>query len=204
MPPSNRGDALRLASLLCGITVAWNVLAGAGAVAFALASQSLALAGFGLNAAVDSVASATLVWRFRAEALDASRSEKAERVAVRIVGFALLAIASYVAIRATLSLLARSSPDRSTGGLVVGVASVLVLTPLAYGKSRLARQLGSIALRSDSVLSAVGAVLAVIAIVGTGLSSSWWWVDAIGALLMSAILCREGVVALRHTAVDDS
>ena len=198
MTPSRRNDDLRSAVRLCRFTIAWNVLAGVGAVAFALVSHSLALAGFGLNAAVDSIASATLVWRFNAEMRDVSRNTETERLAVRVVGVVLLAIATYVALRSVISLVAGSSPDRSIGGLVVAAASVFVLSPLAYGKSRLAQRLESKALHGDSVLSTVGAVLAVIAIVVTGLSSSWWWLDAVGAFLMSVILCHEGILALRH------
>jgi len=51
-------QALRRAMLLCALTVAWNMTVGTAAVATAIASGSLALIGFGLNAVVDSSASA--------------------------------------------------------------------------------------------------------------------------------------------------
>lgn len=45
------------------------------------------LIGFGLNAVVDSSASAVLVWRFRAEEFGyAERAERAERLALRLAG----------------------------------------------------------------------------------------------------------------------
>jgi divalent metal cation (Fe/Co/Zn/Cd) transporter len=200
MATSNRRGDLRTAATLCSLTVVWNALAGTAALAIGFASHSLTLAGFGLNAAVDSIASVTLVWRFKAEMRDTSRATDAEQSALRIVGLTLLAIATYIAIRATVALAARSSPESSTGALVVAIASVFVLSPLAYGKWRLARRLDSRALRGDGFLSGVGALLAVIALLGLRLSSvdRWWWVDAVGALLMSAILCREGFAALRR------
>lgn len=196
---TRRGD-LRTAATLCGLTVAWNALAGTAAVAIGFASHSLTLVGFGLNAAVDSIASIALVWRFKTEMRDSSRAADAELSALRIVGLTLVAIATYIAVRAVVALAARSSPESSTGALVVAIASVFVLSPLAYGKWRLARRLESRALRGDGALSGVGALLAVIALLGLRLSSvdRWWWVDAMGALLMSAILFREGFAALRR------
>jgi hypothetical protein len=43
-------QALRRAMLLCASTVAWNTIVGGAAVATAIATGSLALIGFGLNA----------------------------------------------------------------------------------------------------------------------------------------------------------
>jgi divalent metal cation (Fe/Co/Zn/Cd) transporter len=196
--PYRRGD-LGAAAMLCILTVAWNAIAGTSAVAIGLASESLALIGFGLNAAVDSIASATLVWRFRAEGRDESRATVVEQSALRIVGFTSLLIATCIAIRSVVALATRSDPESSTGSLVVALGSVFVLAPLAYGKWRLARRLGSTALRGDSVLSGVGAALAAVALIGVAADNepSWWWADAVGALLISAVLFLEGYRALR-------
>ena len=199
MAISQRDADLRAAVILCGLTVVWNALAGSTAAAAAFASHSLSLAGFGLNAAVDSIASAALIWRFGVERRDTARAAAAERAARRIVGLTLLAIASYIAVRAIVSLVSGSGPDGSAVGLVVAIGSLVVLSPLAFGKWRLARRLDSRALRGDGVLSGVGALLAVIALLALGLSSGhqWWWVDGVGALLMSAVLGSEGAEALR-------
>jgi divalent metal cation (Fe/Co/Zn/Cd) transporter len=201
MATPGRATDLRNAVTLFGLTVVWNALAGSAAVAIGFASNGLSLAGFGLNAAVDSIASAALIWRFGVEGRDPSRAASAERSAVRIVGLTLLAIASYIAVRAVVALVAGSGPDSSAGALAVASGSVVVLSPLAYGKWRLARRLDSRALRGDGILSGVGALLALIALLGLGLSSvdRWWWVDSLGALLMSAVLSREGVAALRRS-----
>ena len=59
---------LSRAALLCALTVGWNMLVGGSAVVTAIATGSLSLIGFGINAVVDSSASAVLVCRFRAEA----------------------------------------------------------------------------------------------------------------------------------------
>ena len=52
----------------------WNMIVGGAAVATAVATGSLSLIGFGLNAVVDPSVSALLVWRFRAEESGQARS----------------------------------------------------------------------------------------------------------------------------------
>jgi divalent metal cation (Fe/Co/Zn/Cd) transporter len=56
-------SALRLSYF----TIVWNGVVGASALVVGLTTGSLALAGFALNALLDSSASAVLVWRFHRE-----------------------------------------------------------------------------------------------------------------------------------------
>jgi divalent metal cation (Fe/Co/Zn/Cd) transporter len=178
--------------------VAWNVLAGGAAIVSAVAVGSLSLAGFGINAALDSVASAALVWRFHEETKDSSGRLRLEARTVRIVGFTLIAVACYIAIEAVVSLHARSSPDTSPVPLVIAGSSLLVLPPLARAKLRLSRRLASRALRGDAVLTTIGCVLAGLAIVGLALNAwlGWWWTDGVAALVMSGLLLREARLTL--------
>ena len=194
-----RRTALRHATLLCSLTIAWNVLSGTAAIAVAASTGSLALAGFGLNSAIDSAASAALVWRFREEDRDASRARQMEQKTLRLVGVALLAAALYVVAQAARSLLARSGPQSSQLGIALAAASLLVLPPLAYGKRRLARELQSRALHGDSVLTAAGAFLAGIALAGLVLTDTlgWWWADSVAAIAVGSVLFRAGANALR-------
>ena len=60
--------ALRRAARLAGATVLWNLSVGGASVATAVATGSLSLIGFGINAVVDSSVSSLLVWRFRTAA----------------------------------------------------------------------------------------------------------------------------------------
>ena len=194
-----RARDLRAAATLCSLTVAWNVLAGGAAIATAVAVGSLSLVGFGINAALDSAASAALVWRFRAEEIDAPRAARLEELTVRIVGVTLVAVAVYLAARAVASLRTGSGPDTSAASVTITALSALVLPPLAYGKLRLARRLRSKALRGDGVLTTIGAALALLALSGLGLNAmlGWWWTDAAAALLMSVVLLREAHLMFR-------
>ena len=93
-------------------------------------------------------------------------------------------------------------PETSTIGLALLVASVLVLPPLALAKNRVAARLQAGALRADSILTAVAALLALISLVSLAASEvlGLWWADAVAALIVGAIVVREGWSSMRATA----
>ncbi len=200
---ATEAQALRRAMLLCGLTVAWNTIVGGAAVATALASGSLALIGFGLNAVVDSSASAILVWRFRAQIFgQIERAERAERLALRVAAMAFVLIALYLAIQATRSLASNSHPRATAFGIAEAAASVLVLPFLARAKYTLARRLGSRALRADSLLTWSGTALSGAALIALVLRQAlgWWWADPVAALAIAVVLVDQGRRTYPHTS----
>jgi divalent metal cation (Fe/Co/Zn/Cd) transporter len=190
---------LHRAAVLCGATVAWNLLAGGAAVVTAVATGSLSLIGFGVNAVVDSSVSALLVWRFRAEAAGRTAGiARVERIALRLAAAAFSVIAVYVFVRAIFALAGTHKSSSSLFGIVEAAASLLVLPYLAVGKYRLSKTLGSRALRADSLLTVSGIALAAIALVGLVAQRAfgWWWADPVAGLGIAIFLAWEGAVAL--------
>ena len=74
------------------------------------------------------------------------------------------------------------------------MASLVVLPPLALAKRRVALRLGSVALRNDALLTGAAALLALVALLATVLAETagLWWADAVGTLIIAAVLAREG------------
>ncbi len=195
-----RPAALRRAARLCGATVLWNLTVGGAAVATAVLTGSLSLIGFGVNAVVDSSVSCLLVWRFTDEAAGrAHRADRIERTALRVAGVAFSLIASYLLVQGVRSLLDGSHAETSLFGIAEALAALAVLPFLAVSKYRLSQQLGSPALRADSLLSASGVALAAFALTSLILQRAlgWWWADPVSALLIAVVLGSEGVRSLR-------
>jgi divalent metal cation (Fe/Co/Zn/Cd) transporter len=196
----SRQDDLALAIRLSLATIAWNVASGTAALVAAFGLGSISLAGLGFNAVLDSVASAVLVWRFRVETREPHRAERIEHVARLFVGWTLVAVAIYLAEEAVRDLVTGTHAESSTASLVIAAAAVAVLTPLAIAKRRVANRLRSRALHADSMLSAMGAALAVVTLVAEALSVSVGWTsaDAIAGLIIAGLLVREGIGSLRE------
>jgi len=191
---NTRATDLKHALRLSGLSIVWSGVAGSIAVYAALVSGSLSLLGFGADAVIDSVASIVLVWRFSVEARQPHRAERVETAAERVVGLALIALALYLAFGAVRALMAQAHPEASLISLGLLLASAVVLPPLAIAKYRVASRLGSGALRADSILTAVAALLAVISLASLVAAQSLglWWADAIAALIVGVIVLREG------------
>ena len=175
--------------------------AGGAGFLVGIATGSLALVAFGLNAGVDSLASAILVWRFGKERTHAERGREAERIAQWVVAATLVAIGLYVLARGIHSLATRLNPAESAFGVGLAAASLLVLPVLAYRKIKLAALLDSRALRGDGMLTGAGASLAMVALVGLLLNRvlGWWWSDSAAALVIGVGLLAVGWRTLSHT-----
>src|SRR3954452_14087394 len=109
---SDRSALLQRGLRLECATLAWNV-AGVILLAFAaLDARSVALAGFGLDSLIEIFASAVVIWQLKGIA------EGRARRALRLIGVAFIALATYIALQASYTLLAGSHPKHSTLGIV--------------------------------------------------------------------------------------
>jgi divalent metal cation (Fe/Co/Zn/Cd) transporter len=194
-----RHDQIVAAISWCALSVAWALLVAVTSLAAGFAADSTALVGFGLASLVDGTASSILVRRFRRERLDLRPSDELERRAAQAIGVIMFLIAGYLAVRAIGALADGSGPESSALGVVLTGASILALPVLAVAKLRLAGPLESQALRADGVISAAGAVLAAATLVGLVLNTTLdlWWADSVAALMIAAVLMREGGLTLR-------
>jgi len=184
---------LQTAVRLSLFTIAWNGVIGAAALVVSVLDSSLALAGFALNALLDSSASVVLVWRFKKEQRDPVAAEHLERQAEKWVMVAMFVVAVYVGVQAVRALVGGSHPEASVFGVLLATVSLLVLPWLGRLKLRVARGLASGSLRGDAILSLATAVLALVALAALLLNSAleWWWADPAAALLIATALAVE-------------
>lgn len=171
------------------------------ALVVSVIDDSPALAGFALNALLDSSASVVLVWRFSKERSDPAAAERLERRAQYGVAFAMVLVALYVGLQAIRGLVEGLHPEASVFGAAVSTGSLLVLPWLGRAKLRVASALPSGALRGDAILTLASAALAATTLVALLLNAGldWWWADPVVALLIAAALGIEGVrIVVRH------
>ena len=195
----DRDRLVHRALLLSVLSIVINGLAGGSAVVVGLTSGSLSLLGFGFDAAIDSAASVALVWRFTIEKREPHRAERVEQVAEAVVGAVLIVLAAYLGVSAVRALLTNAHPEATAVGTGLLIFSVVALPPLAMAKLRTARALASGALRADSILTGIAASLAVISLIGVALTQAFGlaWADAVGALIVTVVLVREGIGSLQ-------
>ena len=176
-------------------TIAWNSLEAVAAVVAGLFAGSVALVGFGVDSVIETSSGAVLLWRLR----DGERGEARERTALRLVGVSFLLLAAYVAFDAVKSLVMREPPEASHVGIGIAALSLIVMPLLARAKRRVAAAINSRALRADSRQTDLCAYLSAILLAGLALNAlfGFWWADPAAGLVMTPIIAKEGVEALR-------
>jgi divalent metal cation (Fe/Co/Zn/Cd) transporter len=186
------------------LTIAWNGFEAAVALIAGFIAGSIALVGFGFDSVIETGSALILLWRLRSDHRPEQR-ERAELVARRLVGAGFLLLAVYVAVESVHALWTREHAARSIAGILVAIAAVFVMPLLARAKRRVAIELGSRAMHSDSRQADFCAYLSSILLAGLLLNRlfGWWWADPVVALVMVPIIACEGMKGLRGQACDD-
>lgn len=194
-----RRPAVQAALTISYAAVAWSLLAGNVSIAVGLQSRSTALAGTGADVLADMASSVVLVWRFRTELHGGRPDHEVERRAHLVASLALLAVAVGVAAGSFAHLADGQGAKPDLTGVAVAAASVLVLPTLAVIKLRIAAAVPSRALRTDAVITLVGAATAVLSLLGLILTRTlrWWAADPGAALGIAALAAATSIRELR-------
>jgi divalent metal cation (Fe/Co/Zn/Cd) transporter len=195
-PAAARPALVARARLLAWVSLGWHVAEAAVAVAAGLAAGSIALVGFGGDSLVEAGASGVVVWRFSA---GRSASERAESRAQRLIGASFLALALYVSVEATRTLVVGDHAGTSLVGICLAAVTLAAMPPLAAAKARVGQALGSSATASEGRQNLLCAYLSAALLLGLGANAllGWWWADPAAALAVAALALKEGRDAWR-------
>ena len=204
MNAEGRSPLVRRGILLNNVTIAYNTLEAIASLVIGAVTGSVALSGFGFDSVIELAASGAAQWRLRAD-VDATRRQRIEQLAHRIVGWSFAALAIYVVYESATTLWLRARPERSVAGAVILTASVVVMPLLARAKRRVANAMHSRALSSEAMQTSLCAYLSAIALAGVVLNGllGWWWADPVAALVMVPIIVTEAVEGIRSEKSDD-
>lgn len=177
-------------------TLGWNVVGCWIVLEAALATRSVALAGFGLDSVIEIFASVIVVWQLKA--INKDKEELAER----IIGVAFLLLALYILAQSAYTLVSQQHPDTSPIGIFWLAVTALAMFLLAYGKGRTGEQLGNVILQKESKITVIDGMLAVAVLAGILLNAlvGFWWADPLAGLVIVYYGIKEGVQALKGAA----
>jgi|SRR6516165_4437451 divalent metal cation (Fe/Co/Zn/Cd) transporter len=171
-------------------TAAWMTIEVIVALTAAWVAKSPTLLGFGGDSAVELLSAIVVLWRFRFRSRSA---EEAERLAARVAGGLLFAVAGLVIVSSGLSLLGYREPKPSLAGIVLLIAAAIGMPWLANKKRKLAMQVASASLRADATESALCGYLSLIALAGLLANAIFHasWADPVAALALVPLIVRE-------------
>jgi divalent metal cation (Fe/Co/Zn/Cd) transporter len=197
LEPAARSRLLHRGLALEWVTLGWNVVGLAVLAATAVAARSVALAGFGIDSLIEIGASTVVIWELSGS-VNSGRRERA----LRIIGWAFAALATYLLVQAVVVLAVRFHPGTSAAGTAWTGATAVVMAALATGKARTGRALDNPVLIAEGRVTAVDALLATAVLVGLVLNArlGWWWADPAAGLVIVGYAITEGRAALSPAA----
>jgi len=164
---------------------------GTVAIAAGLIAGSVALLGFGIDSAIEGLASVIVIWRFTGQR---RLSEHSELRAQKAVAISFFLLAPYIAQDAIRALVAGDHASTSWVGIGLSVSSIVVMPLLGGAKQRIGERLGSGATASEGAQNLLCAYMAAGVLVGLAANAAlgWWWLDPVIALVIAGIAVREG------------
>ena len=182
------------------LTIAWMSVEAVVSLAAAWMAHSPVLLTFGGDSAIELISAAVVYWRFRSKRIE----ERTQKLAARITGSLLFALAAYVALVAALALLGHREVRPSYLGIVVLLVAAIAMPVLARQKRQLSALTASAALRADAAESAICGYLSIIALAGLVANAVWGvtWADPIAALCLIPLVAWEGQQVLKGKPCD--
>jgi divalent metal cation (Fe/Co/Zn/Cd) transporter len=113
---------------------------GAVAIIAGIVAGSIALIGFGLDAAIEGFASIVIVWRFTGWR---TLSYEAEDRAQKLVAIQFFILAPYVAFESVRVLIDGSHAEESLVGIALAASSLVVMPMLGRANQRIGSRIGS-------------------------------------------------------------
>ena len=189
---------------LAWFTIGYNVAEGAVAVTAGALAGLVSLVGFGIDSGIESISAVLVAMRLLARLRHGTVDEAREHRALRLVAVTFFLLAGYVLVEGIRSLLVGEVPDTSVVGIVVLVASLVVMPLLAAAKRRVGVALGGDPLiLADAAETRLCVLLSVSTLAGLVLFqlTGAAWLDPIAGFVIAVFAVHEGIEAWRGELV---
>ena len=176
-------------------TVSYNILEATASIVFGSIANSIALIGFGLDSIVESLSGLVLIWRLRQHGkISGAAEERIEKRATKFVAITFFILGLYVLFESIKKLVVTEIPQPSLPGIIIAMASLVIMPILTWQKYKTGKQINSRALVADSkeTLACVFLSLALLLGLGANYLFGFWQADPIVGLIIVAFLFREG------------
>ncbi len=187
------------ALLLSYFTVGYNILEGVVSIFAGSSASSIALIGFGLDSFVESLSGAVMIWRFKKSGkISAEEEERVEKRATRLIAYSFFILGAYVLYESGKKIYLHEIPSPSFLGIIVAIASIIIMPVLFYMKYRTGKSMGSRSLVADSKETLACVFLSIALLIGLVLNYEYrlWQADPIVGFVIVIFLMKEGYSTL--------
>ncbi|RLI63110.1 MAG: cobalt transporter [Candidatus Asgardarchaeum californiense] len=192
----NKKDELHSKALkLSYFTLLYNIIECILSIMAGFFAGSTALLGFGSDSLVESISATIMIWRFRKHGFISNKEEdELEKKAIYFVGISFFIFGIYILFESLRKLIILEKPEPSIFGIIIAIASIIVMPILFYRKFKTGKSIGSKSLIADSKQTLACLFMSVSLLIGLGLNYLFglWWADLIVGLFIVLFLFKEG------------
>lgn len=189
------------ALFLSYFTLGYNILEGIISIAAGMMAGSIALVGFGLDSFIESLSGGVMIWRFRGRGKMSEEEEmRIEKKAIRLVAYTFFILGTYVLYESLNKLYFHEVAHPSLIGIIIAIASLIVMPLLFQMKKKTGEELKSRSLVADSKQTLACMFLSFTLLIGLGINYLFglWLADPLIGLIIVAYLFKEGYMALKE------
>ena len=189
------------ALLLSYFTVGYNILEGILSILAGSMAGSIALIGFGLDSFVESLSGSVMIWRFgKTGKISEEEEERIESRATKLIAYSFFILGAYVLYESGKKLYYQEIPHPSLLGIIIAIASIIVMPILFYLKYQTGKAIGSRSLVADSKETLACVFLSVALLTGLVLNYFYglWQADPVVGLIIVIFLAKEGYGTLQE------
>ncbi len=193
---NDKTDGLHSKALkLSYFTVLYNIIECIVSIISGFIAGSTALIGFGSDSLVESISGTIMIWRFRKHGfISKDEEDELEKKATFIVGISFFIFGIYILYESLRKLIILEKPEPSIFGIIIAIASIIVMPILFYLKYKTGKSIGSKSLIADSKQTLACLFMSVSLLIGLVLNYLFglWQADPIVGLIIVAFLFKEG------------
>lgn len=175
-------------------TVVYNVIEGLVSVLLGSHINAISLIGFGFDSFIESLSGGVVIWKTRKGATNA-HDDPIEVKAIRLISYTFFILAAYVLYQSVQKLVSHQVPEQSWFGIVIALISIVVMFVLYLEKRQIGLSTHNRALIADSKQTLACIWMSIVLLAGLGLNHffGFWWSDALGGIVISVLLFKEGL-----------
>jgi cation diffusion facilitator family transporter len=176
-------------------TVGYNIIECVLSIIAGFNAGSTALLGFGSDSLVESLSGIIMIWRFRKHKnISRDEEDKIEKKAVFFVGITFFIFGIYILFESLRKLIIQEKPEPSIIGIIIAIASIVVMPILFLSKYKIGKSIRSNSLIADSKQTLACLFMSISLLIGLGLNYllGLWQADPIVGLIIVAFLFKEG------------
>jgi cation diffusion facilitator family transporter len=196
-----KADYYKKALWLSVFTVLYNIVECIVSILAGVLAGSIALVGFGSDSFVESLSGSIMIWRFRKHGkIPEEEEEKIESRATKLVAITFFILGFYVLFESVKKLYFQEKPETSIIGILIAIASIIIMPLLFYWKYKVGKKLQSRSLVADSKQTLACLFMSISLLIGLLMNYlyGFWQADPVVGLIITAFLFKEGYETIKE------